>query len=220
VKRFCFRSRAKFRPTNLRNCACPCAQIAALPRRGPNKAKMRRADRTGVSRGWNRALFAGILMKKQPELHPDVADVAPTESTLTRYDEQHVVTYARLLQAESEGAYWREVVRIVLHINPDREPDHAWTAYESLLARAKWVTDNPSREHNFLRPIGGHHGGTTWCQNRGFLQPNRSELMRGNPRRLCERDASMPAFDWRSPESYKSLFGEGRRRSYRVIEQA
>ena len=45
---------------------------------------------------------------KKPELDPDVADVAPTDSALTPYDEQHVVTYARLLQAESEGADWRE----------------------------------------------------------------------------------------------------------------
>ena len=78
---------------------------------------------------------------KKPELDPDVANVAPTDSALTTYDEQHVLTYARLLQAESEGADWREVVRIVLHIDADREPDRARNAYESHLARAKWVTE-------------------------------------------------------------------------------
>ena len=78
---------------------------------------------------------------KKPELDPDVADVAPPDSELTRYDEQHVVTYARLLQAESEGADWREVARIVLHIDPDREPVRARNAYQSHLARAKWVTE-------------------------------------------------------------------------------
>jgi hypothetical protein len=45
-----------------------------------------------------------------PPLDPDVADVAPTDSALTSYDEQHVVTYARLLQAESEGADWRDAI--------------------------------------------------------------------------------------------------------------
>jgi hypothetical protein len=85
-------------------------------------------------------LFAGIFMKK-PELDPEVADVAPADSVLTAYDEQHVVTYARLLQAESEGANWREVARIVLHIDPDRESDRARKAYETHLARAKWVTE-------------------------------------------------------------------------------
>jgi hypothetical protein len=44
----------------------------------------------------------------KPKLDPDVADVAPNEPALTAYDEQHVVTYMRL-QADSEGADWREV---------------------------------------------------------------------------------------------------------------
>ena len=35
-----------------------------------------------------------------PPLDPDIADVAPTDSALTVYDEQHVVTYMRLLAAE------------------------------------------------------------------------------------------------------------------------
>ncbi|MGY4287118.1 hypothetical protein ACVWXO_006338 [Bradyrhizobium sp. LM2.7] len=77
----------------------------------------------------------------KPPLDPDVADVAPNEPVLTAYDEQHVVTYIRLLQAEGEGADWREVARIVLHIDPEREPDRARIAYQSHLARAKWVTE-------------------------------------------------------------------------------
>ena len=77
----------------------------------------------------------------KPQLDPDVADVAPNEPALTAYDEQHVVTYIRLLQAEGEGADWREVARIVLLIDPEREPDRARTAYQSHLARAKWVTE-------------------------------------------------------------------------------
>lgn len=77
----------------------------------------------------------------KPQLDPDVVDVAPNELALTAYDEQHVVTYIRLLQAEDQGADWREVARIVLHIDPEREPDRARTAYQSHLARAKWVTE-------------------------------------------------------------------------------
>ena len=80
------------------------------------------------------------MMQKAP-LDPDVADGAPNEPALTAYDEQHVVTYIRLLQAEGEGADWREVARIVLHIDPEREPDRARTAYQSHLARAKWVIE-------------------------------------------------------------------------------
>ncbi|MDH2355148.1 DUF2285 domain-containing protein [Bradyrhizobium sp. SSUT112] len=77
----------------------------------------------------------------KPSLDPDAADVAPNEPALTAYDEQHVVTYIRLLQAEGEGADWREVARVVLHMDPEREPDRARAAYQSHLARAKWVTE-------------------------------------------------------------------------------
>ena len=74
-----------------------------------------------------------------PPLNPTVADSAPEEPTLTSYDEQHAVTYARLLDAEADNADWHEVARIVLHIDPVSEPARARSAYESHLARAKWV---------------------------------------------------------------------------------
>jgi hypothetical protein len=80
-------------------------------------------------------------MMQKPPLDPDVADSAPDDKALTPYDEQHVVTYTRLLQAESEAADWREVARIVLHIDPVQEPDRARNAYLSHLQRAKWVTE-------------------------------------------------------------------------------
>ena len=77
----------------------------------------------------------------RPTVDPNVADVAPNESAMSTYDEQHVVTYMRLLQADSEGADWREVARIVLHIDPERESDRARATYQSHLARAKWLTE-------------------------------------------------------------------------------
>ncbi|GMO93482.1 DUF2285 domain-containing protein [Bradyrhizobium sp. TM239] len=78
---------------------------------------------------------------KKPPLDPDVADAAPSDAKLTPYDEQHVVTYMRLLQAEGEGADWREVAQLVLKIDPVREPDRARNAYQSHLARAKWASE-------------------------------------------------------------------------------
>jgi hypothetical protein len=80
-----------------------------------------------------------------PPLDPDVADLAPTDATLTSYDEQHLVTYWRLLDAEADGADWKEVARIVLHIDPDREPGRARNAFDSHLARAKWMADHGYR---------------------------------------------------------------------------
>ena len=82
---------------------------------------------------------------KQPALDPDVADVAPNEAVLTTYDEQHLVTYWRLLDAEAAGADWKEVARIVLRIDPDREPVRARNAFDSHLARARWMADHGYR---------------------------------------------------------------------------
>jgi hypothetical protein len=82
---------------------------------------------------------------KNPPLDPDVADAAPTAPTLTGYDQEHLVTYQRLLDADAEGADWREVARIVLHIDPNREPERARHAFDSHLARAKWMTEHGYR---------------------------------------------------------------------------
>ncbi|MGY8669372.1 DUF2285 domain-containing protein [Bradyrhizobium sp. UFLA05-109] len=82
----------------------------------------------------------------QTPLDPDVADLAPTDAALTSYDEQHLVTYLRLLDAEADGADWSEVARIVLHIDPDREPGRARNAFDSHLARAKWMADHGYRD--------------------------------------------------------------------------
>ena len=79
-----------------------------------------------------------------PELPPalSVADVAPDADVLTRYDEQHLITYLRLLDADAEGADWTEVASVVLHIDPSREPERARRAWETHLARAKWMTEH------------------------------------------------------------------------------
>jgi hypothetical protein len=49
---------------------------------------------------------------EKPPLDPPVADSAPTEPVLTGYDEQHLITYLRLLDAENEGADRREVAKV------------------------------------------------------------------------------------------------------------
>jgi hypothetical protein len=78
---------------------------------------------------------------QKPPLNPDVADTAPADTVLTRYDEEHIITYLRLLDAEADGADWREVTQIVLHIDPEREPARARWAFDSHLARPKWMTE-------------------------------------------------------------------------------
>lgn len=81
----------------------------------------------------------------KPPLDPSVADAAPTSEKLTSYDREHLVTYLRLLDADAQGADWSEVARIVLHIDPLKEPERARRAWESHLNRAKWMTKHGYR---------------------------------------------------------------------------
>ena len=71
-----------------------------------------------------------------------IADEAPDSSTLTNYDEQHLLTYLRLLDTHAEGAEWDEAALLVLHIDPIRRPARARRAWESHLARAKWLVEH------------------------------------------------------------------------------
>ena len=42
----------------------------------------------------------------------------------------------RMLDADAEGADWRKVAQIVLHIDSEHEPDRVKQAFEGHLARA------------------------------------------------------------------------------------
>jgi hypothetical protein len=85
------------------------------------------------------------MTKPRPPLDPDCADDAPHAEALTPYDTQHFVTYVRLLDAEADGADWTEVARVVLHIDPSLEPLRARRAWDTHLARAKWMTTQSYR---------------------------------------------------------------------------
>src|SRR3546814_10759792 len=65
--------------------------------------------------------------------------ISPEDAFLTPYDEEHLITYLRLLDGQNDGAVWEEVARIVLHIDPEEEPTRAHTAWATHLARAHWM---------------------------------------------------------------------------------
>lgn len=67
-------------------------------------------------------------------------DCPPDCLRVTPYDESHLVTYLRLLDADAEGADWREVVAIIFGLDPAEDPERAKTVHESHLARARWMT--------------------------------------------------------------------------------
>ena len=79
-------------------------------------------------------------MSKQP-----ANDTAPTEPFLTCYDTSHLATYLRLLDADEEGADWREVASIVLELDVAKVPERARRSWASHLARAGWMTETGYR---------------------------------------------------------------------------
>jgi hypothetical protein len=81
---------------------------------------------------------------------PAFKDRPPESDKLTKYDERHLVTYLRLLDAAEEGADWREAISIIFHLNPERNLTRAKTIYDSHLARARWMTEQGYR--HLLRP--------------------------------------------------------------------
>ena len=65
----------------------------------------------------------------------------------TEYDWAHRICYLRLLDADADGADWREVARTVMKLDPDADPDGARALWESHLKRAKWMTTHGYRDY-------------------------------------------------------------------------
>lgn len=78
-------------------------------------------------------------------LAPDFDDPPPQDAQLSAYDERHLVTYLRLLDAEKDGASWQKAAAIILGIDPDQDPARAKRIHDSHLARAKWMTQTGYR---------------------------------------------------------------------------
>ncbi len=73
-------------------------------------------------------------------------DEPPQSPALTSYDRTHMKLYLRLLDAETDGADWREAVSVLFGIDPEREPERAQFVHRSHLARARWMTEQGYRE--------------------------------------------------------------------------
>lgn len=73
-------------------------------------------------------------------------DEPPVSQTLTSYDRKHVKLYMRLLDAERDGADWREVVHVLFGLDPDCDPERLRSVHDAHLARAHWMTEQGYRE--------------------------------------------------------------------------
>ena len=67
-------------------------------------------------------------------------DSPPESEGLTDYDRSHLKLYLQILDAAADSADWREVVRVLFNIDPEKEPERARRIHGSHLARAQWMT--------------------------------------------------------------------------------
>lgn len=73
-------------------------------------------------------------------------DEPPISETLTSYDREHMKLYMRLLDAHRDGADWREAVRVLFGLDPDRDPKRCRSIHDAHLARARWMSEHGYRE--------------------------------------------------------------------------
>lgn len=73
-------------------------------------------------------------------------DEPPPGDALTPYDREHMKLYMRLLDAERDGADWREAVQVLFGLDPDSDPARSRTIHDSHLARAHWMSECGYRE--------------------------------------------------------------------------
>ena len=88
------------------------------------------------------------MTQKQPENSSRVQsfdDCPPLLDRISPYDERHLASYLRLLDAEAEGVDWHEAVALIFGIDPSKEPERAKRVYDSHLARAHWMTEQGYR---------------------------------------------------------------------------
>jgi len=82
------------------------------------------------------------LMRPRPSLEPELLAAPPMSEDPTDYDYRLLIVYLRLLDAKADGAVWSEAARIVLHLDPERDPIGARAIHAAHLSRAEWMRDH------------------------------------------------------------------------------
>jgi hypothetical protein len=77
---------------------------------------------------------------------PHFLDEPPQGQALTSYDREHMKLYLRLLDADRDGADWREAVQVLFGLDPDIDDQRCRHIHDAHLARAKWMTEHGYRE--------------------------------------------------------------------------
>jgi hypothetical protein len=81
-------------------------------------------------------------MTARREHTPSIAIDVPWSDQLTDYDYAHLTTYLRILDALDDDASVEEMARIILDLDPSRDPMTAQRAVLSHARRAIWLTEH------------------------------------------------------------------------------
>jgi hypothetical protein len=76
---------------------------------------------------------------------PELTEEAPLTDSITDYDKAHFAVYLSLLHASGEGTSDDEMCRVILGIDPAREPERARKTLQSHLRRARWMSESGYR---------------------------------------------------------------------------
>ena len=78
-------------------------------------------------------------------------DEPPAGQSLTVYDQEHMALYLRLLDAERDGADWRDVVRVLFDLDPEADPELVEELYNTFRSVNPEFVRDPSRLRMALR---------------------------------------------------------------------
>ena len=84
---------------------------------------------------------------------PAIADEAPWSDRLTEYDDRHLDTLVRLLEARNEGLAKDGVAWRIPGIDPVAEPGRARKAVANHMARAKWMGEDGRDEAELVEVL-------------------------------------------------------------------
>src|SRR3546814_17186734 len=88
-------------------------------------------------------------------------EAAPCDACVTRYDQEHFLTYARLIDAERFGIDWREAASEILLCNVEQDPARTRRCWQSHLARPHWIVRDRSEERRVGKAC------VSTCRSRG-----------------------------------------------------
>ena len=94
-------------------------------------------DRSGAQ---GRAKLPGFIAP------PTFAAEAPVADSVTEYDAEHFIDYARMLDAERAGEDWRAAATAILRMDPADQEAQVRSCWDSHLTRAHWIVTSGYRQ--------------------------------------------------------------------------